>query len=242
MTTSLVHDGVTVPIKVRKERRRNIRYSITGKSINVLIPKGIISHSVENILKEVEEWAHAEFTKNPDLLNRFRVIVYENGEFIRVFGKDFKLLIFEENRKGLSGKVVDHQYIELRVPQGADENLLHKAIGQLLSRVLSDYFHKDIVKRVQHYNLTYFQEKIVSIRLKNNQSNWGSCSSKKNINLSSRLLFAPVEVLDYVIVHELAHLKEMNHSPRFWKIVRDVMPDYEDKEVWLKKHGHTLKF
>ena len=240
--TSLVYEGVTVPIKVRKERRRNIRYSITGKSINVLIPKGIVLQSIDNILAEVEQWARAEFTKNPSLLNRFRVIVYQNGEFIRVFGKDFKLLIFEENRKGLSGKVVENQYIELRVPKGADQNLLHKAIGQLLSRVLSDFFHKDIVKRVQHYNQTYFQEKIESIRLKNNQSNWGSCSSKKNINLSSRLLFAPTEVLDYVIVHELAHLKEMNHSSRFWKIVRDVMPDYEDKEDWLKEYGHTLKF
>ena len=240
--TSLVYEGVTVPIKVRKERRRNIRYSITGKSINVLIPKGIVLQSIDNILAEVEQWARAEFSKNPSLLNRFRVIVYQNGEFIRVFGKDFKLLIFEENRKGLSGKVVENQYVELRVPQGADQNLLHKAIGQLLSRVLSDFFHKDIVKRVQHYNQTYFQEKIESIRLKNNQSNWGSCSSKKNINLSSRLLFAPTEVLDYVIVHELAHLKEMNHSSRFWKIVRDVMPDYEDKEDWLKEYGHTLKF
>lgn len=240
--TSLVYEGVTVPIKVRKERRRNIRYSITGKSINVLIPKGIVLQSIDNILAEVEQWARAEFTKNPSLLNRFRVIVYQNGEFIRVFGKDFKLLIFEENRKGLSGKVVENQYVELRVPKGADPNLLHKAIGQLLSRVLSDFFHKDIVKRVQHYNQTYFQEKIESIRLKNNQSNWGSCSSKKNINLSSRLLFAPTEVLDYVIVHELAHLKEMNHSSRFWKIVRDVMPDYEDKEDWLKEYGHTLKF
>ena len=242
MMTSLVYDGVTVPIKVRKERRPNIRYSITGKSINVLIPKGIINKSVNHILKEVEEWARVEFTKNPGLLNRFRVIVYENGEFIRVFGKDFQLLIFEEKRKGLSGKVVENQRIELRVPRGAEQNLLHKAIGQLLSRVLSDFFHKDIVKRVQYYNQTYFQEKIESIRLKNNQSNWGSCSSKKNINLSSRLLFAPLEVLDYVIVHELAHLKEMNHSSRFWKIVRDVMPDYEDKELWLKEHGHTLKF
>jgi predicted metal-dependent hydrolase len=242
MTTSLIHQGVTIPIKVRKEYRRNIRYSITGKSINVLIPKGIINHSVDKILDEVKDWARVEFEKKPELLNRFRVIVYQNGEFIRVFGKDFKLLIFPESRKGLSGKVIDQQYIELRVPAGADEHLLHKAIGQLLSRVLSDYFHKDIVARVQYYNQSYFQEKIESIRLKNNQSNWGSCSSKKNINLSSRLLFAPTDVLDYVIVHELAHLKEMNHSARFWKIVRDVMPDYEDKELWLKKYGHTLKF
>ena len=231
-----------MPIKVRKERRRNIRYSITQKSINVLIPRGIIGRNTEDILSEVKQWAHTEFDQNPSLLNRFRVIVYTHGEFLRIFGQDFKLLIFEEQRKGLSGKVVQGKYIELRVPAEVEQDLLHKAIGQLLSRILSSYFHEAIVARVQAWNQKYYQEDIKSIRLKNNQSNWGSCSSRHNINLSSRLLFAPLDVLDYVIVHELAHLKEMNHSPRFWKIVRDVMPDYEDKEKWLKEWGHTLKF
>jgi predicted metal-dependent hydrolase len=78
--------------------------------------------------------------------------------------------------------------------------------------------------------------------LKNNQSNWGSCSSKRNINLSSRLLFAPEKVLDYVIVHELSHLKEMNHSKKFWDIVASVMPDYKKMETWLSKNGDKLKF
>jgi len=242
MRSSLLIDDVHVPIKIKKEFRRNIRYSITGKSINVLIPKGLIGHSVESVVAEVKDWATLEFQKKPSLLNRFRVIVYKHNEFIKVYGQDFQLLIFEENRKGLSGKMVKGNYIEIRAPKDADPHLLHGAIGKLLSRVLSSHFHKDIVERVQAFNQEYFQERIDTIRLKNNQSNWGSCSSKRNINLSSRLLLAPTPVLDYVIVHELAHLKEMNHSPKFWKIVRDVMPDYEKKEAWLKAHGHTLKY
>lgn len=242
MISSLVIDDVHVPIKIKKEYRRNIRYSITGKSINVLIPKGLIGKSVDSVVSEVKDWAIKEFEKKPSLLNRFRVIVYQHGEFIKVFGQDFQLLISEENRKGLSGKMLKGNYIEIRAPQNADQHLLHGAIGKLLSRVLSSHFHKDIVDRVQAFNKAYFKERIDTIRLKNNQSNWGSCSSKRNINLSSRLLLAPTPVLDYVIVHELAHLKEMNHSPKFWKIVRDVMPDYEKKEDWLKAHGHTLKY
>ena len=67
-------------------------------------------------------------------------------------------------------------------------------------------------------------------------------TSKRNINLSSRLLFAPRDVLDYVIIHELSHLKEMNHSPRFWKIVENVMPNYLEKERWLTNFGNTLRF
>jgi predicted metal-dependent hydrolase len=78
--------------------------------------------------------------------------------------------------------------------------------------------------------------------LKYNQTNWGSCSTRGNINLSTRLLFAPDDVIDYVIIHELAHLLEMNHSNRFWNIVKKAMPEYREKEVWLKKNGHLCDF
>lgn len=206
------------------------------------MPKYLAKSEIETELAKIKEWCKKEFSKNPDLLNRFRVIVYENGEFIRVFGQDFKLLFFREQRKGITGKLTKDNYVELKIPVDADELLVQEAIGKLLSRIFSSYFLKDVVDRVNYFNKTYFQEPIENIRLKNNQSNWGSCSSKRNINLSSRLLFAPLDVLDYVIVHELAHLKEMNHSHRFWKIVRDVMPDYEEKEKWLSAHGDTLKY
>ena len=206
------------------------------------MPKFLTKVEIEAEIHKVKDWCKTEFQKNPDLLNRFRVIIYQNGEFIRVFGQNFKLLFFREQRKGLTGKLTKENYVELRIPTDADEYLVQEAIGKLLSRIFSSYFLKDIVDRVNYFNRTYFQEPIQNIRLKNNQSNWGSCSSKRNINLSSRLLFAPTEVLDYVIVHELAHLKEMNHSPRFWKIVYDVMPDYKEKEKWLSEHGGTLKY
>ena len=98
------------------------------------------------------------------------------------------------------------------------------------------------IKEVHFNNTKYFQEEINTIRFKNNQSNWGSCSSKKNLNFSTRLLFAPQEAIDYVIVHELAHLKELNHSPKFWKIVADVMPNYKEQEAWLKANGHLCQF
>lgn len=242
MTTTLDYAGVRIPIKVKQESRSSIRYSITKKSVNLLMPRWMPKKTIESELVKVKNWCEKEFDKNPALLNRFRVIIYENGEFIRVFGKDFKVLIFKEPRKGITGQIVNHKYIEFRIPQNADETIVQEAIGKLMSRVLAAYFKKDIEKRVQYYNQEYFQEHIEAIRLKNNQSNWGSCSSKRNINLSSRLLFAPLDVLDYVIVHELAHLKEMNHSPRFWNIVRSVMPNYEEKEQWLKEHGETLKY
>ncbi|MCA9386358.1 M48 family metallopeptidase, partial [Candidatus Dojkabacteria bacterium] len=73
-------------------------------------------------------------------------------------------------------------------------------------------------------------------------TNWGSCSSKGNLNFTWRLIFAPLEILDYVVVHELCHLKEQNHSQRFWDLVAEQVPDYKKKRIWLKKHGANLYF
>lgn len=78
------------------------------------------------------------------------------------------------------------------------------------------------------------------ITIRNQKTRWGSCSSKGNLNFNCRLMLAPEEVLDYVIVHELCHRKEMNHSSRFWKEVERVLPDYQERRKWLKEHGDEL--
>lgn len=78
----------------------------------------------------------------------------------------------------------------------------------------------------------------VSVRVQ--RSRWGSCSSKKNLNFNCLLALVPADVLDYVVVHELCHLKQMNHSARFWSEVRKVLPDYELSKRWLREHGGLL--
>ena len=78
------------------------------------------------------------------------------------------------------------------------------------------------------------------ITIRNQKTRWGSCSSKGNLNFNCLLMLAPPEVLDYVIVHELCHRKEMNHSPRFWSEVAKVIPDYKKHEKWLKTEGTRL--
>ncbi|MEX0917594.1 MAG: M48 family metallopeptidase [Candidatus Paceibacterota bacterium] len=86
----------------------------------------------------------------------------------------------------------------------------------------------------QHYNLTY---KRVAIR--NQRRCWGSCTSLGNLNFSYRLLFLPPELADYVIVHELCHLKELNHSPNFWALVSETMPEYKIHRKTLRQYDHV---
>ena len=79
-----------------------------------------------------------------------------------------------------------------------------------------------------------------SITIRSQKTRWGSCSSRGNLNFNCLLLLAPPEVLDYVVVHELCHRKQMNHSPRFWAEVGRILPDYKVRVKWLKENGSRL--
>lgn len=78
------------------------------------------------------------------------------------------------------------------------------------------------------------------ITIKCQKSRWGSCSSKNNLNFNCLLMLTPNDVIDYIIVHELCHLKEMNHSKQFWNEVKTVLPEYEKSHKWLKENGNTI--
>lgn len=79
------------------------------------------------------------------------------------------------------------------------------------------------------------------IRIGNQKTRWGSCSSRGTISYNWRLIMMPEAIMDYVVVHELCHLKEMNHSVRFWKLVASILPDYQECREWLKKNGNQYE-
>jgi predicted metal-dependent hydrolase len=79
------------------------------------------------------------------------------------------------------------------------------------------------------------------IRIKGQKTLWGSCSSKGNLNFNWKVAFAPRKVVDYLIIHELSHLRLMNHSKSFWQIVEKYMPEYKTQQKWLKEHNYLLK-
>ncbi|MEK7644650.1 MAG: M48 family metallopeptidase [Patescibacteria group bacterium] len=93
---------------------------------------------------------------------------------------------------------------------------------------------KFIHERVKECNKIY-QFSFNRIAIKDHYSRWGSCSGKKNLNFNYRLLFLPIHLADYVVAHELSHLRELNHSPRFWALVAKVIPDYRKRRLELKR-------
>lgn len=239
--STLTINDINLPITVVYESRKNVRFSFGRKQAYCRIPYRMPSSEREQHLKRFEQWVTQQLTNNPKLRHQFINKQYNNGDQITVGRYQYTIFIQFENRKSHTA-TINGTNIKLKLSQDDEDQNRQKAIRHLLSRTIAHHQLPEIEQRVDYWNDRYFKQSINGIRIKLNQSNWGSCSTKGNINLSSRLLFAPTEVIDYVIVHELAHLIEMNHSPRFWKVVEDVMPDYQLKEKWLKQHGHLCQF
>ena len=99
---------------------------------------------------------------------------------------------------------------------------------------------REIFTRKAAYYASVMKVTYGRISIREQKTRWGSCSSKGNLNFNWRLIFAPEEVLDYIVVHELAHRREMNHSQAFYDIVESVLPEYKKEQKWLREHGESL--
>jgi predicted metal-dependent hydrolase len=116
--------------------------------------------------------------------------------------------------------------LEARRPAEVDKDLRAKAATELPPQLLA---------LAALHGLT-----VTRVTIRNQRSRWGSCSARGHITLNFRLMLMPAEVREYILIHELMHLRQANHSRRFWRLVEAACPGFRDAERWLKKHGATL--
>lgn len=237
-----------IPVDLFREQRTSWRFSFSKDSkLTVRIPL-VSPESEAKLLYDVQKKLSERMKKNPVLNDFFNAKEYLGGDVLVFGSQTYTLSVFIEVRKTNTARltvVKGKKIIEFKLDAYADKKARQKDMATLLSRIISADHLPSFSRRVHELNQKHFKKyakEIKNISFKYNHSNWGSCSSKSNLNFSSRLLFAPQDVQDYVIIHELAHLIELNHSDAFWKLVADAMPDYTDKENWLKENGAACRF
>jgi hypothetical protein len=160
-------------------------------------------------------------------------VPFRNDVFIPLRGDAHRVAFVGSGRRGPVERVSTPTYPELRV-SGQTEHAPRR-----LRDWLAKEAHKDLDERVAfHANRLRVTAKRIAVR--DQSSRWGSCSTTGVLSFSWRLIMAPPAILDYVAAHEVAHLKEMNHGPRFWALVRQTMPDLEEAKRWLQIYGMDL--
>lgn len=236
-------DGLKIPVKIIIERRLSTRVALGGTHVILRIPKAILlSTNIEKHVQWATSWLKELKSKKPSVFDRYTLIKeYHHNKWFNIGGKAFLLQINEANRASGAIRLSGENILDIKIPSG-DNYDKQKLIKELLIKFTQNYFFPKIVEKVKYFNEKYFQKTINDIRLKYNKTNWGSCSTGKNLNFSVRLFFAPDDVIDYVVVHELAHLVEMNHSNKFWQIVENIIPDYLEKEKVLKLNNGKFDF
>ena len=231
--------GTEIEYRVLKTRRnRYIRLTVSGKNgVRVSAPMRVPERDLHAMVREKGAWIL-------DRLRHFRELEeqqprwrYADGEKVLIFGEWHALRVISWQWN--AGKVeLEGAQVVVRVPFRFlhDENV----IADLFQRWLRRWAQQEIPRRVSAFaEQMGLRPSRITIRAQ--RSKWGSCSAEGSINLNMRLMLAPPAVLDYVIIHELAHLRQLDHSPRFWRIVEQHCPDRRAHQAWLRDHTWLLE-
>jgi len=214
--------------------------TVDGCVIRIKVPVSVSREEGFRIFLELRRRIIARIQKGPRSYKRSRKLVFRDGQQITVFGKHFVLKKEQANGEVVSSAHLCNGCVRVKICKSLTQENEEETFSNLVRRVIARDLKPQIEKKVRQLNELHVRGRVSRVFIRDNLTNWGSCSSRGNIGLSFRLLFAPVEVMDYVIIHELTHMIESNHSSEFWDLVKKTIPDYQKHREWLKINGHAL--
>ncbi|ACV61000.1 protein of unknown function DUF45 [Desulfofarcimen acetoxidans DSM 771] len=217
-------------------RAKYLRLQVSAKNgLLVTIPKGYKLKYLEEFIREKRDWIFEKLDKFAQELENSKICEQNKCRHILFAGKEYELTTRVEMREKPDVLLENGRMIVL-IPE---EDSQFFKVGNYLREWLFLQARLLINSRVKllsnKLNLTY-----KNVFIKDQKTRWGSCSQQKNLNFNWRLVMAPLEVLDYVVIHELMHLLELNHSKKFWYLVKSVCPDCRAHREWLRNNGKFL--
>jgi predicted metal-dependent hydrolase len=208
-----------------RSKRKTLSLQINNDAeLIVRAPNRLSVKKIEQFIDEKSTWINQKIqTVRAKIITQRK---YITGEYFLYLGEEFPLIINPKKSHKL-----DFDGVNFQTTQANKTIFLawYKSAFKKIALPRLDYYAKT-------HQLTYQK-----VRLKTQKTLWGSCSGVNNINLNYLLIMAPIAVIDYVIVHELAHTIHKNHSPDFWQLVVQILPNYKTSKRWLRENTHRLQ-
>lgn len=219
-------------ILIRSQRRDVLFKALPEGETRVYAPAWIRLRDVDDMVRsrigELEEMhRRVDFELAQNRLEH----PVSDGSRICVEGKARKLILERSDKIELQ---ITEEMLLLRLPDASDDGT-RSALRQVLSGLALERIRERLSEYAPKIGVQFGR-----VTIREQKSRWGSCSAKGNLNFNWKLIMAPPEVLNYVVIHELCHLIEFNHSNRFWTLVEAQMPEYALWKKWLKLHGAEL--
>ena len=213
---------------LKHSKRKTIGIYIKDGEVEVRAPLKTPKREVDRIVASKEKWIVEKLAKSKARVSSREAFELDYGDLVSYAGKRYPILPMDGSRAGFDGN-------GFYMPPG----LTPKRIKDCCIRI-----YRMLAKDVLTMKVAGFSDKMSAdpgiVKINGAKTRWASCSSKKSLNFSWRLMMADEDVMDYVVVHELAHLTEMNHSAKFWAIVEAAMPDYRLRQKKLKELQRKL--
>jgi predicted metal-dependent hydrolase len=216
--------GAPVSIRVSpRARRLLLRIDAARRQVELVLPHGVGAEHGLRFLAAHRGWIAARLDALP------LAVPFAEGAIVPVFGVPHRISR-DSDPAGPPVTIIDG---EIRV-RGAPEHVARRVRDHLVRLARAE-----LGRRARLY-AARIGRPIARVGVRDTRSRWGSCSAKGSISFSWRLVLAPQPVVDYVVAHEVAHLAEMNHGPRFWRLVHTLAPDCASPRAWLKRHRSRL--
>ncbi|MBP7184790.1 MAG: M48 family metallopeptidase [Saprospiraceae bacterium] len=237
-------DHYRIDVNICFERRKSFRINIPS-NINprIILRTPMIkqSHDLEKFLDWALNWLNSLIQKSPHTIEKFRKIAHiPNYFFVKTVFKDYTIDIIHRNVRTAKSQLIGGNIVEVSLPNEIEHASAEKTVRVLFNKTIAVDLLNDMKHFVSAVNKETFNIHYDDVLLSYTHSKWGSCSHVGNLQFSSKLLLAPENVVRHVIIHELAHRIEFNHSVNFWNLVQKFDPDYLKIKKLLRQNAHIF--
>lgn len=226
----------------RSARAKNTRIVVKAGTVEVVAPPHVSERSINNFVSAKQAWieqALQRIATRIDSINSLAPTYYVDGVLIPYQGRQLPLSIKQTSGKTLKVQLLADNEFLLYLPTSFHADHSSEHIRLALQRWMKQHARQHAELLINRH-ATRFDLHPRSLRIKTQKSRWGSCGPQNDINLNWLLMLAPPIVMEYVVIHELCHIRHKNHSREFWSLVEQIMPDYPHHRRWLKQHGASL--